>query len=380
MATVEVESVPVLEHDRVRTIDALTGIRAFAAIWVVLYHFKADLYAIAPGSHRWTSWLVDNGYLGVDLFFALSGFILSYNYLHRLGGGWTLKKHGEFLWLRLARVYPVQLFTLNAFVLLLVGAHVAGFSLHLTNLDTSVRAWVENVFMVQAWWGQQESFNGQAWSVSSEWFAYLLFPLAALALIRFRTVVSAAVGVVAAYGVLIAVWVCLYWNQAPYGANALLRVACEFIGGALLFVIWERTHQQHPDQVWSVLTFVTLVGMLTAVWKFGALNERAVIVAPLLGILIFTIAMSEDSAPLSWLLSTRAAIWGGEVSYCLYMTHGLVQPVINHLFSPSSIAAHGFAVRAAIGVGIALVIAVAAVATYYLIEVPARRRMRRLAV
>jgi len=62
--------------------------------------------------------LMDSGYLGVDLFFGLSGFIIAYNYLGRLGENGKWSDRLRFLWLRLARVWPVHIFILNVALLM----------------------------------------------------------------------------------------------------------------------------------------------------------------------------------------------------------------------------------------------------------------------
>src|SRR3569832_1585964 len=81
----------------------LTSMRFFAAMWVVLYHYWPNLDPHTPA-------LVSKGYLGVELFFVLSGFILCHVYLQGAGEGRF--KYGSFLWARLARVYPLHLATL----------------------------------------------------------------------------------------------------------------------------------------------------------------------------------------------------------------------------------------------------------------------------
>ena len=66
------------------TIRALTGLRAVAAVWVVLFHYRGDVLTLLPAA-RPLEPLMASGYLGVDVFFVLSGFVLAYNYANRLG-------------------------------------------------------------------------------------------------------------------------------------------------------------------------------------------------------------------------------------------------------------------------------------------------------
>ena len=105
-------------------IRQLTGIRLVAAVWVLLYHSQGPLDAIGLLSMPVLPDFIRVGRLGVDLFFALSGFILAHTYLSSLGERLKVDKSVKFLWLRLARIYPVHL------VMLLVAgfAVFAGFA------------------------------------------------------------------------------------------------------------------------------------------------------------------------------------------------------------------------------------------------------------
>lgn len=84
--------------------SALNALRGFASIFVVLYHLKYytafDLAEILPPLRF--------GYMGVDLFFVLSGLIICHVYLKKSKGAppgfW-----GKFIWLRIARLFPVHL-------------------------------------------------------------------------------------------------------------------------------------------------------------------------------------------------------------------------------------------------------------------------------
>ena len=103
------------EKSVVRTgeIKALSGLRIVAAVWVVLFHFRPWLEQVAPGFRSALAPVLNCGAQGVDLFFILSGFVLTWNYLDRMGESFSMRATLHFLWLRLARVWPVYLVTLH---------------------------------------------------------------------------------------------------------------------------------------------------------------------------------------------------------------------------------------------------------------------------
>jgi peptidoglycan/LPS O-acetylase OafA/YrhL len=195
-------------------IDALTGIRAFAAMWVVLFHFRTEIVALLPGVSPILS-VAAAGRLGVDLFFILSGFILTYNYLDEFRT-LRLRDYGRFLWLRLARIYPVHLFALAAVVAIVVAAKTIGLPVNPAHMYTTPTV-VTNVLMVHAWTGMELTWNYPAWSISAEWFAYLAFPVAALALGRVRSARLALAGAVVAIAAMYAVFV-LFPTGWPFPA------------------------------------------------------------------------------------------------------------------------------------------------------------------
>ena len=80
---------------------------------MVLFHFRPMLGDVSPDFREDLAPVLNCGAQGVDLFFILSGFVLTWNYLDRMGRSWSTRETVHFLWLRLARVWPVYLVTLH---------------------------------------------------------------------------------------------------------------------------------------------------------------------------------------------------------------------------------------------------------------------------
>ena len=148
----------------VKEIRALTGLRGIAAVYVVIFHYSLGLgYATLPKT------FLSHGYLAVDLFFVLSGFVMTLNYAELFRGGWQWRAFRIFLSRRIARVYPLFIVTAVYATILIGRGMMEGPQVG----SKALLAW--NVLMVQSW-GMAPSFDAPSWSISAEWAAYLLFP------------------------------------------------------------------------------------------------------------------------------------------------------------------------------------------------------------
>src|SRR5690242_13441536 len=102
-----------MRPDKPDQLQSLTPMRGMAALWVVLYHYGSQ-YLPALQAGRYTH-LLDKGYLAVDLFFMLSGFVLTHVYWRAFTGP-VRGSYGKFLLARVARLYPLHLFVLSLFI------------------------------------------------------------------------------------------------------------------------------------------------------------------------------------------------------------------------------------------------------------------------
>ncbi len=150
-------------------LPALTGLRFFAALYVVLFHLKATRIAFQSGL---AGSIIQLGYTGVSLFFVLSGFILVYTYQ---GRGMPL---GQFFRARFARVYPAYAFSL----VVMAHAFYRGMyffkPVRLTwGASHPLVSTLSVLTLVQSWIPLGASaWNNVAWSLSVETFFYLAFP------------------------------------------------------------------------------------------------------------------------------------------------------------------------------------------------------------
>lgn len=347
-------------NERVELIT-LYGIRGVAASLVALYHLQWAAIALFPGVAVVVP-LLRIVELTPDMFFALSGFILAYNYtdtLRQLSGA----RYWHFLGLRIARLYPVHLFTLAVLACVVVLSAARGAPMNAEAFGFSDL--LLNVLLINAWtWEYRLTWNFPGWTNSAEWFMYLLFPLLTWGI--FARMRSGGMALLVATGVILVEMAAILlfgWDTVP-----LVRVSGAFVMGALVaqahLLRW-REAARWNELALAIFVLVAAVALL--------LPGRAHFAAlPLLGLLILALARLSGS----WLASPAAVFWG-EISYSLYMTHLIVILVMSKLFPPEVLAGAPVAVRLlTIGLYVLAIVGVA-IGTCFVIERPARRRLRR---
>lgn len=348
---------------------ALTSLRGVLALWVVLYHFWDSVLFLFPPLDL-ASPFIRIGPMAVPAFFMLSGFVLAYNYGDRFR---TLRRPEvvRFLFLRLARVYPVHVVTLFVVLLMVVVGGRLGYQL--TDAGYTPRDFVLNLFLMQTWVPDFIlNWNYPAWSISSEWFAYLLFPAAVAGGLRHLTTPLRAT-VVEVVSLAAGVAVMLYCREWPFYA-LILVVPTFFAGAAAYFALRGQFDAEHPGLGRGWPEVVTLAAVASPF-----VFPPWLVVTALMGCFLVLIQLLAcRGVPRSGVWAAWPVVFLGEVSYSLYMTHTLAQKMVYRLLP----AARFEAAEPLTKVGVLAVYAVAillwCLGMYYVVEQPCRVFFKRL--
>ncbi len=301
--------------------EALDAWRGVCACFVVLFHFHGY-------SPIYTSPLVRNSYLFVDFFFVLSGFVIAWNYSARLDTWRALKR---FLILRAGRVYPLHVFMLFCFVAyetvkLASGAGRAAGTQPFTG-GTDPVAVLTNLLLVQSLNIHDTlTWNGPSWSISTEWWTYVLFALVAV-LAGVRNWMLLAVAIAAPLLLLrlskTGMDVTYDWGLIRCVFGFALGVACCRIYRALP-VAQRRLPSEAPALHPALMTLVELVVVAAVVLfvSFAGKNNWSLL-APFVfaaAVLVF----AGEAGAVSRLFRSGPLKWLGQLSYSIYLTHFLV--------------------------------------------------------
>lgn len=351
---------------RPRRLSRLTGLRLFAALAVVLvhvgYHFSnSHPAAVAEGY----------GYTGVTFFYLLSGFVLA----------WSQRepRPRRFFWNRFSRIWPLTML-LSAFALTVVAGQERVPGAGGVALD---------FLLLQAWWPRTTWYfggNGVSWSLSCEFFFYLLFPLAIRPLRRLGpggllgvgaavlALQAAAPALAGALGMPHPLYFWLFFIFPPYRF-------LEFLEGMILaraLAVGVRLPRPRAAAVVALLG-LALVWSAATVYtvRSGTYLDRpfvALAVVPPLALLLVAAASQDLAGVRSW-LSSPVLVALGESSFALYLVHKplfLATARLGWWRNPGQL--QGVALL----VGFLAVAVGAACLLHYLLERPVEQRLRRL--
>lgn len=337
-----------------RQIASLTALRGIAAFVVLLAH-AADIGGVpAPNAVG-----ISRGYLAVDVFFLLSGFLLALSYGNVFAVGSSFAIIRSFLWARFARTYPVHLLVLI-------------FLLPLYGIDRSFSgvALIKNLLLIQAPWSLLTTWNYPAWSISAEWHAYVLFPLVVTSLLRGSVASVVRMMLYAVVALAIVAWTYDGLISVASGPAVLLRTLPEFLVGIILY----RLYSNRCGASWLSrdISAVVIASMVVAMALVPHTDLLVII-----GLLpIFLLSIAYNSGTVTRLLSFGPVQFLGHVSYSIYMVQML--PALLFAFYRPLLGRVGIGSPAREAIVYIVLSVLLGTTLSLLIEHPARKWLRRI--
>jgi peptidoglycan/LPS O-acetylase OafA/YrhL len=300
-----------------REIVDLTVCRALFAAWVFTYHI--DLHADFSPYLGPAASLIRRGYLGVDGFFLLSGFILA-----RVHPEFSISAGSFRFWgKRLARIYPVHL----AVLILLAAIAASGLALGIVPHDPgrfSLTALLQDLLLIQGWGvANQLAWNYPSWSISTEWAGYLTFPALYFCAARLARI-PAAILLTLCFLLLAIVDQHFAHGLNLTFADSLWRFFPEFFSGILTAKLVPTVAPHAPTRLLAVAGF----GIIICALLLGS-DTMAVIG---LWLLISSLAMQEATGRPPIFPNLNLLRFLGILSYAFYMSFATVELFLAQLY------------------------------------------------
>lgn len=301
-------------------IQGLTSLRGIAAIWVLFFHLDVIIFYRDLGplvTHEWSG-ILTKGYLWVDFFFLLSGFIISHVYASELSKSFLnfgiIKKY---LWTRFTRIYPLHLFTLLLlipFVLIVPIFYSAAVDGSWETYFAWSAIW-DNLLLIHSM-NQHTylSWNIVSWSIGAEWWNYLVACLTIPFLFKSHRFFSVITTIIS--------FLILYFLNLHFGKLDItfdygwLRCFAEFTLGIITYQIYlSNFSKKILGKPW--LNSLLLLG-ITLLFHF---NAHDLMVIPVFMILLLSVAHQTNSS--ESFLNHKVVNYLGKISYSVYMIHGI---------------------------------------------------------
>jgi peptidoglycan/LPS O-acetylase OafA/YrhL len=291
----------------------LTPLRGLAALWVVVFHFQGMLSFIPPDKTH----LVSKGYIMVDLFFIMSGFIIYHVYRESFQYGISSTNFRRFTVARFARIYPLHFITLIISICWFVPKW--GWD----RFDDP-KAIITNILLIHSFGYQNTlTWNFPSWSISAEWWSYMIFPFITIFLYRKKQL---AVGILLLF-IILAYMGIIYWiprisfddplKPALHNLDSTfdfgyLRGLAGFTTGMLVYKLYESGFLRRIFQ--KDITAIMVILVTLACLHFG-LNDGLCLI--LFALVVFTFAQSNHF--LHQICNNRLAQYLGNISYSIYL-------------------------------------------------------------
>lgn len=352
-----------------RRLDALTGLRWWAAFAVFLFHVRNIVPVPTPLAE-----VAQFGYLGVAFFFVLSGFVLTWSWRPEVD-------KRTFYWRRFSRIYPLHVVTLLIAIPVFYSVSPDPEHTWVKPFDTALL--ILCLLLLQGWSRDPVVLfagNPASWTLTAEAFFYSLHPFISM-LLRRLTMVGAiiAAGGVAAFALGTRVFIELSPGSAIAGLPWPILRLNEFVLGMCLAWAFRRGWLPRIPLVIPVVLLVAWFGVLAALPDqqetlalYGAVAPYTNEVATVLCALLIIAVASIDLRGRSRVMNRRALVALGEWSFAFYLIHATIIYAAVDLFGKQPGGWSGLLWVA----GLLTVSIVAAWALHVYIEAPVERMLR----
>lgn len=302
-----------------RSLEALRGI---AALLVALFH--SNFIAGSPNN------LIQQGTIFVDFFFILSGFVLFFAYFEKIQKGLNFK---FFITLRFGRVYPLHLFMLIVWLPVILAKAYAYYQLGVGHNDpfthNNIATFISNVLLINSLGLHSDiSWNYPAWSISVEFFTYIIFFLYASKLPYANKPISLLLMSILSYGILYQVSDDTLLRTFDYG---ILRCCGGFFLGAFLFTLTQKKQYQLSNLSASIFELLSIILVIYLVNQSGLSKPNQLMAFAAFSVMIYLFTIQEKGI-VSYFLGTRLMQLLGTLSYSIYMVHALVFAILGALW------------------------------------------------
>lgn len=306
-------------------LNALTSFRGFAAWWVVLYHIRDYIHL------PWLEGFLSQGYLAVDFFFILSGFIISYAYFEKCKSA-SKRDIVAFYLKRLNRIYPLHFIILIAYTAIPFIYFMTDRILPNTDKYSFIY-FISAIFLSHNWgWFSELAWNVPSWSISTELFAYLFFPLLVTLFVKFPKKHHALLIALACFIAIPLIYNLNGSNDIGEGIATLgvYRCILEFSIGMCCFSLYKQG-KPLPD-------YLAVVGFLVCLAAFFQLPQllgygSSLFIIPIAGAGVLYTALNLPVYTLKPFLN-RWVLYQGEISYSIYLLHYFVLDIFK-ILTPS---------------------------------------------
>lgn len=312
------------------SLQHLTGFRGIAALLVVFYHIRGNLTAYV---NEETIYFLSKGYLAVDFFFILSGFVIAYNYFERLVIPAKAQIIGFYI-KRFARIYPLHLLILLAYLLIPLAYGITGKQFYFQG-QYSLEGFIYGLFLLQTWgWLDDITWNVPAWSISTELLAYIFFPFMVWIIqpIKRYLGITGIICFIIITNCFIAVIFDAFGNQ-NIGQNiqsvGAFRCLSEFFIGVCTWLAYHNYKTQFLKI--GRLLFYGGIGLFVS-FSVTDITNHYYIPVTMATILLGSIC---HHSMITRLFSSHFFVWLGDISYSIYLTHYLIRDLFKILFMDS---------------------------------------------